>query len=141
MAAVLAIVWKWFDRDPRARWFDPAALQAVPRHSTGLLPGAAWVLAVAAVFPAWSVAIGGRAQPLPDQIDLPEIPGWHRAPLATNAPWTPSYPGTDHFLVGRYTDGADQIDIALAVYADQHAGKELVSFGTGVLREIGRAHV
>src|SRR3546814_1770554 len=25
MAAVLAIGWKWFDRDPRARWFDPAA--------------------------------------------------------------------------------------------------------------------
>src|SRR3546814_15655372 len=39
------------------------------------------------------------------------------------------------FLVGRYTDGADQIDIAIAVYADQHEGKELVSFGTGVLRE------
>src|SRR3546814_2858891 len=76
-------------------------------HRTGLLPGAALVLAVAAVFPAWSVAIGGRAQPLPDQIDLPEIPGWHRAPLATNAPWTPYYPGTDHFLVGRYTDGAE----------------------------------
>src|SRR3546814_14439817 len=92
MAAVLAIGWKWFDRDPRARWFDPAALQAVPRHRTGLLPGAALVLAVAAVFPAWSVAIGGRAQPLPDQLDLPEIPGWHRAPLATNAPWTPYYP-------------------------------------------------
>src|SRR3546814_195861 len=36
MAAVLAIGWKWFDRDPRARWFDPAALQAVPRHRTGL---------------------------------------------------------------------------------------------------------
>src|SRR3546814_7294921 len=47
MAAVLAIGWKWFDRDPRARWFDPAALQAVPRHRTGLLPGAALVLAVA----------------------------------------------------------------------------------------------
>src|SRR3546814_7873211 len=103
-------------------------------HRTGLLPGAALVLAVAAVFPAWSVAIGGRAQPLPDQIDLPEIPGWHRAPLATNAPWTPYYPGTDHFLVGRYTDGADQIDIEIAVYADQHEGKERVSFGTGVLR-------
>src|SRR3546814_19055562 len=39
------------------------------------------------------------------------------------------------FLVGRYTDGADQIDIAIAVYADQHEGKELVSFGAGVLRE------
>src|SRR3546814_20908485 len=117
MAAVLAIVWKWFDRDPRARWFDPAALQAVPRHSTGLLPGAALVLAVAAVFPAWSVAIGGRAQPLPDQIDLPEIPGWHRAPLATNAPWTPYYPGHDHFLVGRYPDGAAQLYIPI----DRHA--------------------
>src|SRR3546814_13475232 len=30
---------------------------------------------------------------------------------------------------------SDLIDIAIAVYADQHEGKELVSFGTGVLRE------
>ncbi|RIA45602.1 exosortase A [Hephaestia caeni] len=134
MAAVLAIGWKWFDRDPRARWFDPAALQARPAHRIGLLPGVVLVLAVASIFPAWSIAIGGRAA-LPDQIDLPAVPGWHRAPIATKAPWTPYYPGTDHFLVGRYTDGTAAVDIAIAVFADQQEGKELVSFGTGVLRE------
>src|SRR3546814_15223592 len=80
MAAVLAIGWKWFDRDPRARWFDPAALPAVPRHSPRLLPGAASVLAVDAAFPPCSVATGGRAQPLADQSDLPKIPGAPPAP-------------------------------------------------------------
>ena len=32
MAAVLAIGWRWFDRDPDAAWFDPATLRAEPKR-------------------------------------------------------------------------------------------------------------
>jgi exosortase A len=135
MAAVLAIGWKWFDRDPRARWFNPAELQAMPRHRIDLWVGATLVLGVAAVFPSWSAAIAGRAAPIPGQIDLPIVPGWQRAPVSTHAPWAPSYPAADHFLFGRYTNGPDAVDLSIAVFASQHEGKEVVSFGTGVLRE------
>ena len=69
-------------------------------------------------------------------VTLPDVPGWTRAPLSARAPWTPYYPGADHFLIGRYVDGrGDAVDVAVAFFADQHEGKELIAFGTGVLRE------
>lgn len=136
MAAVLAIGWRWFDRAPDAPVFDPATLQAEPKRRVDLLVAAALALAVAAIFPAWSAAIAGRAEALPASIALPEIPGWHRAPMSTRAPWSPFYPGADHYLIGCYENGqGDAVDLAIAVYGSQHEGKELVSFGVGALRE------
>lgn len=136
MAATLALGWRWFDRSPDAPAFDPAALRTVPRGRVDVLVAAALVLAVAAAFPAWSVAIAGRAQRLPDRIALPDIPGWRRVATSTRAPWSPAYPGADHMLFGRYADDrGDAVDLAIAVYGSQHEGKELVAFGVGALRE------
>lgn len=136
MAAVLAIGWRWFDRDPLAPWVDVGRLQVMPRARIALPAGAALVLILAAIFPAWSAAIAGRAQPLPNQIALPEVAGWHRAPLSARAPWVPYYPNADRFLFGRYTDDkGDTVDLGIAVFGTQHEGKELVTFGTGVLRQ------
>jgi len=136
MAAVLAIGWRWFDRAPDAPVFDPATLQDEPKRRIDVLVVAALTLAVAAMFPAWSGAIAGRAQILPASISLPEIPGWHRAQMSARAPWSPYYPGADHYLIGRYENGqGDTVDLAIAVYGSQHEGKELVSFGIGALRE------
>jgi len=136
MAAVLAIGWRWFDRAPDAPVFDPARLQAEPKRRIDALVAAALVLTVAGIFPAWSAAIAGRAQALPNAITLPEVPGWHRAPMSVRAPWAPNYPGADHYLIGRYeNDRGDAVDLAVAVYGSQHEGKELVSFGVGAIRE------
>jgi exosortase A len=136
MAAVLAIGWRWFDRAPDAPVFDPATLQAEPGRRIDALVAAALVLTVAGIFPAWSAAIAGRAQVLPTAISLPEIPGWHRAQMSVRAPWSPYYPGADHYLIGRYENGqGDAVDLAIAVYGSQREGKELVSFGVGAIRE------
>ena len=136
MAAVLALGWRWFDRAPDAPLFDPAALQTVPRYRLDAPLAAVLVLALAALFPAWSAAIAGRAQTLPERIALPEVPGWHRVALSARVPWAPNYPGADHFLLGRYGNAkGDQVDLAVAVYGSQHEGKELVAFGVGALRE------
>ena len=158
MAAVLAIGWRWFDRAPDDPAFDPAGLQGEPRHTLALAPAALLVVALAACFPAWNTAIAGRAQPLSARIELPailvsswesqsaqplsariELPAiarWHRVPLDKRAAWQPWYPGADHFLVGRYADGrGNAVDLSLAVFATQHDGREVVGFGTGVLRE------
>ncbi len=70
MAAVLAIGWRWFDRAPDAPVFDPATLQAEPKRRVDVLVAAALVLTVAGIFPAWSAAIAGRAQVLPNAITL-----------------------------------------------------------------------
>ena len=136
MAVVLAIGWKWFDRAPDAPAFDPAKLQGPVRWRLDLPVAALAVLAVVAVFPAWSSAIASRAQALPAHIDLPQVAGWQRAPLSTRAPWQPNYPGADHQLFGRYVDaGGNAVDLAIAVYGSQREGRELVGFGIGVVQE------
>jgi exosortase A len=136
MAAVLAIGWRWFDRAPDDPAFDPAVLQAVPRQRIDLLLAAALTLTAAAIFPAWGGIVAGRTQVLPRAITLPQVAGWQRLPMSTRAPWSPYYPGADHFLVGRYGDGrGGAVDLAIAVYGNQREGKELVAFGTGVLRQ------
>ncbi len=139
MVAVLAIGWKWFDRDPDAAWFDPATLQRDPgRHIDGAV-ASLLVPAIAAVFLGWSSLVAARATPLPAQIELPQVTGWTRAPLSTTAPWAPNYPGADHFLIGRYVDGQGRaVDLAVALYDSQHEGKELVGFGIGAIRENDR---
>ena len=136
MAAVIAIGWRWFDRAPDAPVFDPAKLQTMPTRRIDALLAGALVLTVAAVFPVWSGAIAGRAQALPDAIHLPDVPGWQHGSLSTRGAWSPNYPGADHFLIGRYVDPqGNAVDLAVAVYGSQHEGKEMVSFGHGVLRE------
>ena len=136
MAATLALGWRWFDRAPDAPSFDPAALQRPPRYRLDALFAGSLVLATATIFPSYSSAIAGRAQVLPAQIALPEIPGWNRAAPSTRTAWSPNYPGADHLLFGRYVNASgDAVDLAIAVYGSQHEGKELVAFGVGPLRE------
>lgn len=139
MAAVMAAGWRWFDRAPDDPAFDPATLTAPTRHVLAVAPAALLVLATVAVFPSWAGVIGGRVQPLPAQLSLPEVPGWTRAPVSKAAPWEPDYPAADHRLFGRYVDAeGNAVDLAIAVFADQHEGKAVVTYGTGVLREADR---
>lgn len=139
MAVVLAIGWKWFDRDPDARWFDPATLQAPPRFRTDAQVAALLVLTMASAFLAWGSLIGARAATLPARIDLPQVAGWQRTASSVAAPWSPNFPGADHFLTGRYADAQGRsVDFAVAVYGNQHEGKELVGFGIGAIRENDR---
>lgn len=139
MAVVLAIGWRWFDRDPDAAWFDPAKLSAPVKQRVDAPIAALLVLTVASTFIGWSSLISARAATLPAHITLPDVPGWTRAPMSDRAPWTPNYPNADHFLIGRYVDGQGRaVDLAVALYASQHEGKELVGFGIGPIRENDR---
>lgn len=138
MAAVLAIGWKWFDRDPDAAWFDPQRLQTPTKCRVEAPVAALLALTVASLFLGWSSWIAARAAPLPAKVELPEVPGWHRAGASAIA-WVPNFPGADHFLIGHYADGRGRtVDLSVAVYASQHEGKELVGFGIGAIRENDR---
>jgi len=138
MAAVLAIGWRWFDRDPDAAWIDTTRLPVAGRPIDPWL-GAALALTVAAAFPAWSGLTAARADVLPAQVALPDVPGWRHVSPSTRAVWAPQYPGADHFLIGRYADlRGHQVDLAVAVYAAQREGHEVIAFGVGPLREDDR---
>lgn len=138
MAGVLAIGWRWFDRDPDAPWFDVARVQALPMRVADRSMAAGAVLGIAVAFAGWGWVIDSRADRLPDRIDLPAVPGWQRTPI-TGEPWVPNYPGADHFLIGRYGDARGRsVDMAIAVYAAQGEGHELVGFGQGPIRENDR---
>lgn len=137
MTGVMAIGWKWFDRDPDAPWFDAAKLQG-RWIGTARMPAvvALTALFVASLFLAWGGAIASRADALPARVALPQVAGWHRVPMSTRASWTPNYPDADHFVMGRYADGMGaEVDLAIAVYGSQREGKELVGFGQGAIRE------
>lgn len=136
MAGVLAIGWRWFDRAPDDAVIDPAKLQRVWPFAIDvrLAAGASLAFATAVVLLATSIA--GRADTLPLNPALPEVPGWQKAGLSDTAPWAPNYPGADRFLMQRYIDGRGRaVDLAVATYAGQHEGKELVAFGQGAIRE------
>ncbi|WP_066650680.1 MULTISPECIES: exosortase A [Sphingomonas] len=138
MAAVLAIGWRWFDRDPDAAWIDVTQLPA-PRRGLDPWLATALVVTIAAAFPAWSSLTAGRVDTLPTRVALPEIPGWRHMPPSTRAAWSPNYPGADHFLIGRYADPqGHQVDLAIAVYGAQREGHEVIAFGVGPLREEDR---
>ncbi|HWK35668.1 exosortase A, partial [Sphingomonas sp.] len=140
MAAVLAIGWRWFDRDPDAPWFDPARLQQAPvRARSDPWTAAGVAIALATLAYAGAALAGGRNDTLPAQMHLPDVPGWQRVPLSTAAPWSPYYPTADHLLIGRYQDATGhRVELAVAIYAGQREGHELVGFGQGVLRENDR---
>lgn len=136
MAGMMAAAWRWFDRSPDAPAFDPAALAARPRATMEVAVAGLLVAATAAIFPAIAHAAASRTAALPAHIALPAVPGWHRVAVSERAPWFPHYPNPDHHLFGRYADaGGDAVDVALATYATQREGKELVGFGIGPLRE------
>jgi len=137
-AAVLALGWRWFDRAPDAPAFDPAAQPPVRRGRIALPLATLLTVAVAGLWPAWSVGIARHAAPVAAHIDLPVVAGWSRVPLSRTAPWQPWYPGADHTLFGRYARNGAAVDVAIAVFASQGEGHKIGAFGTGVLREEDR---
>jgi EpsI family protein len=98
-----------------------------------MVAGAA--LALAAVPVVWSAALAasGRSA-LPAQIELPRIPGWTRVASDGGQPWSPHFDAADYMLLGRYRDGSGrQVDLGVAIFADQEEGREIVGFGQGAV--------
>jgi exosortase A len=136
MAATLALGWKWFDRAPDDPVIDPARLQRVWPFAADFRLATGATLGIAALAVAVASLIAGRADALPLNPRLPDVPGWTRIDLSRTAPWAPNYPGADRFLIGRYVDRQGRaVDLAVAIYAGQHEGKELIAFGQGAIRE------
>ena len=132
IALLMAAGWRFFDRKPGDKWFDPAALQPARPTSSLIAFVAAAAAALAAAPLLWSAAIASTAQSAPPDIVLPQVPGWQRIADTSGRAWEPSYEGADVIRIGRYRNAAGQkVDLAIALFARQEEGRELVGFGQG----------
>jgi exosortase A len=133
IALLMAAGWPFFDRRIGDRWFDPDALQPV-RPRTSPIPYVAAAAAVLAVAPLiWSSVIASVAETAPADIALPNVPGWQRLTGEPGGrPWQPDFAGADVIRIGRYRNSEGrEVDLAIAVFAGQDEGRELVAFGQG----------
>ncbi len=139
IALIAAAAWRFFDRSPNARWFDPARLQAPgtePGRPSGAAQMAAIAVAIAAVAPFWSGAVAAAGTRAVPDAPLPDVPGWTRLPAGPE--WQPHYTGADRIRLARYRNEAgQQVDLAIVVFARQSEGRELIGYGQGAADEDG----
>lgn len=140
IAAVLGLSWRFFDRSLDETVIDPAAIEGDPALRRWEAPAAAVpallgiALAMVLGGMAWSAAARSLAAPMPQQIFLPEVPGWQRTDYAPAAPWQPRAAGSEHRLLGSYVDaGGRRVDVFYALYSAQGEGREPGGFGQGAL--------
>jgi len=139
IALIVAAAWRFFDRAPNARWFDPADLQApgaAPGPAARVAQVAAIAVALAAVAPLWSGAVAAAGTRAVPDSPLPDVAGWTRLPAASD--WQPHFVGADRVRQARYRNSAgQQVDLAIIVFARQSDGRELVGYGQGASDEDG----
>lgn len=132
---ILAIGWRFFDRDPDDPWFDPAAMK--PRPAAPLNLVVASLLVIAALPVAWStlVAAAGTRQ-APAAIAPPDVPGWTQ--VAPSDDWRPHFAGADRVAFASYRDATGRgVDLAIILFTHQGEGRELVGFGQGAVAPNG----
>ncbi|MDB5668639.1 MAG: xrtA [Alphaproteobacteria bacterium] len=134
IALILGAAWPFFDRKAGDPWFDPARLQPEPADADPprrLWRTAGLVAAIACAPLLWSNAIARSGQGDAGSIAMPEVPGWTRV-FATGRAWSPTFAGADHLQVARYRDDeGGEVDLAIAFFARQEEGRELLGFGQG----------
>jgi exosortase A len=131
IALVLGLAWRFFDRGVDELWLTPAAPRAGRPAPLRIVALAS--LAIAFLPVAWSMAVAAQgARPAPTDIAMPEVAGWRRVESPGGRPWQPHFAGADVLRMARYRDAAGhEVDLAVAVFARQGEGRELVGFGQG----------
>ncbi|MBO9516978.1 MAG: exosortase A [Porphyrobacter sp.] len=140
LALVIAGAWRFFDRPLDTPMIDAAAIAQAPmlsRLERARVPAAIVLASLALMLvgaKAWAHLGDTLAAPLPQRIDLPQVPGWTRVDYAPAIWWEPRSEGADHRLLGRYADNEGRkVDVFVALYAGQGEGREAGGFGQGAL--------
>lgn len=138
IAIVMAIGWRFIDRELDEPAFDPRQLQSgsVAQDATsriGIVSGLALIIALLPV--AWSAAMAQSGEaPVPTDFAAPSIEGWETMSQRSNTEWTATYDGADAIVTARYRHrDHTPIDLAIGYFSDQDEGRELVGFGQGGL--------
>ncbi|PHR16796.1 MAG: EpsI domain-containing exosortase [Sphingopyxis sp.] len=135
---VMAIGWPFFDRSIDDPMIDGDALRESRNRKTSghkPMPVMAAIAAIVLVPVLWTSMLAAQTSPVPDNIVLPEVPGWDIVSYQPLYPWQPKFDGASHQLLGRYRNRAtgDQVDLAIAVYDRQGEGREMIGYGQGAL--------
>jgi exosortase A len=136
IALIMAVAWRFFDRRVSDPWFNPRALQpaeevAEPERRSWRTLALVALVAAAPVLWATAIAVAGR-QELPAAISLPDVPGWTQVSAPSTRPWQPHFAGADRLAQATYRNAAGQeVTLAVAVFARQEEGRELIGFGQG----------
>lgn len=140
MALTLGLAWRFFDRAPDDPMIDGAGidrselLTALELHAVRPPTALIALIGLAVLAITWTAAADRLRAPLPQQISLPEVPGWSRVDYKPKVWWEPRAHGADHRLLGRYRDAEGrEVDVFFALYASQDEGKEAGGFGEGAL--------
>ncbi len=134
IALLMAVGWRFFDRRIGDPWFDPERLQRERTGHSPILPVVASIISIAALPLAWTAATASTAQPVPRDFALPQVAGWERVAVSDRRPWKPHFAGADLIRTGRYRNAEGQaVDLAIAVFARQEEGREIVGFGQGAV--------
>ncbi len=132
MLIVMGLGWRFFDRAIDDPWIAKLKVNNAPTASFHYgVPAIAFAFVLAPFL--WNAASAswGRVA-MPRQIMLPDIPGWTRADDQSGVAWTPRFDGADHRLLGDYVNTAgERVTLAVALYAWQDEGKELVGYAQG----------
>ena len=132
IALLIGVSWRWFDRAPDDIGIDALALRAPAGARDRLQPVAFGIFLIILSTACWLGIKGGSPASVPDDAVLPRIAGWRQTAMPTD--WRPNFTGADHLLLSRYTNRDGQaVDLAIAVFADQSEGHELVGYGQGAV--------
>lgn len=140
VAVLLAVSWRWFDRDPEESSVDPEALRRsallghLERASLRPNMALAGVLAIAVAFGLWAGFAARAEARLPAQIVLPEVSGWQQVPYEPAVGWMPRATGAAHRAIARYRNAAgDEVDVFYALYPAQDDTRDASAYGEGAL--------
>lgn len=140
MALILAVAWRFFDRPADAPFVDPAAIAAsrllgrLPEGRMAGWPALTALLTVAGVAILWAGAANRLSADLPNEIRLPDVPGWQLVDYQPRVWWEPKAEGAGHRLLGRYRDSRGRmVDVFYALYPSQGEGREAGGYGQGAL--------
>jgi len=140
IALVIGIGWRFFDRPPGDPLVDLAAIESSPllaKLADRTIASGKALVAIAVILLAgggWALAADRLSARLPEQVFLPDVPGWQRTSYSPKVWWEPRAAGADHRLLGSYVDTAgNRVDVFYALYSGQSEGREAGGFGEGAL--------
>lgn len=137
IAAIFGVAWRFFDRAIDEPVFVKQSVGHAQVAALPLMLGLCLALATVPVVWMAASSASARSHRLPP-LRVPAIPGWTRVAPAGTPAWTPQFAGADRFVLARYRNAhGAEIDLAIAVYAWQAEGRELVGYGQGAVSPTG----